>query len=171
MAEYLTLDRCRKDGKLHGLAAGKYSIEYYDSTHLPPNKWNRLAEVELRAAAAAMSDEETDQFYTIRSNIEPPQGATKEKDDESARRMRALEDTLSLALARAGLLAPEVPDELLSEVLKLGNEDGVVIVPDTNALHNGALHWLLQVLRRPAVWILPLAASLTTVQQRDAIVW
>ncbi|RUX31899.1 hypothetical protein EOA13_02630 [Mesorhizobium sp. M7A.F.Ca.US.011.01.1.1] len=168
MAQHFTLDQCRRQGKLHGLAKGKYVIEYNDSTHLSQDQWVRLAEVDVRAAAIPMGEEDTEQFYTIRKDIGPL--PAEKADDASKRNARILHDTLSLALARAGILAPDIPNELFIELLTLGEEDGVIVVPDTNALHNGALHWLLQVLKRPAVWILPLAASLTTVQQRDAMV-
>ncbi|TPJ62781.1 hypothetical protein [Mesorhizobium sp. B2-7-1] len=177
MAEHFTLNRCRKEGKLHGLAAGKYLVEYNDTTHLDDNQWIRLAEIDVRSTAVPAGEEDTEQFYTIRKDISglPKEEIKNDKsgknaDDSSKRNTRALEDALSLSLARAGILSPDITEELFAELVALGTEDGIVVVPDTNALHNGALHWLLKILHRPPIWILPLAASLTTVQQRDAMV-
>ena len=179
----LTLHECGATRRLRALAPGPYDVEYTDSTHLQPTEWVRLAILDVRSAAIPLQDEATEQFYTLTKRIgdlpgKPAAGAAKKQQGgdkvdpevEHRRRVRVLEDTLGLALGRVGLLAPDVPPELLDELVRLDRQDGVVIVPDTNTLHNGAVHWLLRVLRRPSVWLMPVVASMTTIQTRDATV-
>lgn len=165
-----TLEQCGGQRKLRDLKPGTYHVEYTDGTHLPPTTWVRLAIVEIIAASIPLGDEETEQFYTIQKAISNFPTEAKVDASESSRRSRVIDDTLGLAIGRTGLISPVLTEELFEELVSLGEEDGVVIVPDTNALHNGAVHWLLRVLRKPSVWLLPLAASLTTVQTRDATV-
>jgi hypothetical protein len=160
--------------------AGCYDIEYTDSTHLQPTEWVRLATLDVRPTVLPLDDNNTEQFYTLTKAIgdlpgrAPTSGASTahEKSDpnEYSRKVRTIEDTLALALGRIGLLAPDVSKELLEQLLKLDEQEGVVIVPDTNALHNGAVHWLLRVLHRHSVWLMPVVASMTTIQTRDATV-
>jgi hypothetical protein len=170
----ITLEECGNDGGLRSLPPGTYEIEYHDATHLPPSRWVRLATVEIRGSSLELGHEEVEQFFSIRQNIgdlpDKPKATVTEGDAfaDYARKISTVADTLSLALARVGVLGPEVDDDLLRQITELNSENGVVIVPDTNALHNGSLHWLLKVLHRPAVWLLPLVASITTVQTRDA---
>lgn len=182
MSIKLTLEQCGRKSSMHKFAAGSYYIDYTDSTHLQPDEWIRLAEIEVRSARVPLEDSQSDQFFTVRKLIgdlpgKPVAGgnprAGSDKGDPAAdyaRRIRVIEDTLSLAIGRVGLIAPEVSAELLEDLLRLDEQDGVVIVPDTNALHNGAVHWLLRILQRPAVWLMPVVASLTTIQTRDATV-
>lgn len=176
-----TLDQCGHKRHFQGLPPGSYEIEYTDTTHLQPTEWIRLATVEVRSTAIPLEDNNTEQFYTFHKNIgdlpgKPAAGKPKAAADkpdpviEYNRRIRVIEDTLALSLGRVGLLCPEVSAELLEQLLILDEQDGVVIVPDTNSLHNGAMHWLLRVLHRPSVWVMPVVASLTTIQTRDATV-
>ena len=177
MNERMILERCGQIGLLRSLAGGRYSVEYHDSTHLEPDRWLRLAFVDVQGTSIPLGEEGTEQFFTITKDIEilprdPGEATGKGQPDQKEldKRQRTIHDTLALALGRVGLLAPEITEELFEELVRLNLEDGVVIVPDTNALYNGAVHWLLRVLRRPSVWLLPLATSLTTVQARDATV-
>jgi len=176
MAERLTLEQCRSGRLLSRLPGGLYRLEYNDSTHLGPNEWVLLATIEVSATSAVLADNEYEQFFAFRPDIgDAPQGQGQGQGQgqnaaEAGRRRRTIEDTLALALGRVGLLGPTVPADLLKEVEEMRAGDGVIIVPDTNALHNGAVHWLLRVLGRSSVWLLPLSASLTSVQQRDATV-
>lgn len=185
-SDRVTLEQCGRDGKLRGLPPGEYALEYHDSTHLIEDEWVQILTVNVYPSSIKLDneDEDIEPFYTIVKQIgdlpEKPRAKSgkgeKQKEGgadplvEYTARVRAVTDALSLALARVGLIAPYASSELLDQVVKLNSEDGVVIVPDTNALHNGALHWLLKVLYRPAVWVLPLVTSLTTVQTRDAMV-
>lgn len=181
MPKRLTLEQCGSKRCLHGLAPGSYEMEYTDSTHLQSTEWVRLATVDVRSSAIPLEDNNTEQFYTLTKQIGDlpgkPKAAAPAKGADKAdamidydRRIRVIDDTLALALGRVGLIAPQVPAELLAQLLELDEQDGVVIVPDTNALHNGAVHWLLRVLHRPSVWLMPVVASLTTIQTRDATV-
>jgi hypothetical protein len=54
------------------------------------------------------------------------------------------------------------------EIEELSHRSGIVLVPDTNALFNGTLHWLLRVFHQTHVWILPFVVSITQLQQREA---
>lgn len=159
----LTLDECGRRRHLHSVPAGRYSLEYTDSTHLKDGAWVGLGHLDIRAHPIDIATDESEQFFTFTPAISGLPQDSKPND------VRIVTDVLSLALGRLGLITPNITPELRAELLKLDDEDGVVIVPDTNALHNGALHWLLRALRRPSVWILPVVASLTTIQNRDAI--
>lgn len=185
-ARPITLQECRTQALLSSLPAGQYDLEYHDATHLSADDWVRLAVVDVRATSVPNGEgedltERLDQFYTLRAALgdlpeKPKAGVAPKAKGENApdpvadyeRRVRTVMDAMSLALARLGLIAPEADETLLQDVAALNEEDGVVLIPDTNALHNGAMHWLLKILRTPAVWVLPLVASMTTVQTRDA---
>lgn len=177
----VTLHQCGQARHLQGVPAGRYDVEYTDSTHLHPTEWVRLVTLDVRPTVIPLEDDNTEQFYMLTKAIGDLPGKTRasgsgtasEKSDpvvERNRGIRAIEDTLALALGRIGLLAPEVSAELLEQLLRLDEQEGVVIVPDTNALHNGAVHWLLRVLHRHSVWLMPVVASMTTIQTRDATV-
>lgn len=178
----LTLHEFGEARRLRALTPGPYDVEYTDSTHLEPGHWVRLATIDVQTAAIPIQDDCTEQYYTITKRIgdlpgkpvaTPPKKQGNEKADPEVdyrRRLRVVEDALGLALGRVGLLAPKVPQELLDELVHLDRQDGVVIIPDTNTLHNGAVHWLLRVLRQPSVWLMPVVASMTTIQTRDATV-
>ena len=183
-ARPITLQECRTQALLSSLAAGQYDLEYHDATHLSADDWVRLALIDVRATSVPNGEDLTerlDQFYTLRAALgdlpeKPKAGVVPKNKGENApdpvadyeRRVRTVLDAMSLALARLGLIVPEADETLLQDVAALNEEDGVVLIPDTNALHNGAMHWLLKILRTPAVWVLPLVASMTTVQTRDA---
>lgn len=183
-ARPITLQECRTQALLSSLPAGQYNLEYHDATHLSADDWVRLALVDVRATSVPNGEDLTerlDQFYTLSAALgdlpeKPKAGAAPKNKGEGAqdpvadyeRRVRTVLDAMSLALARLGLITPEADETLLQAVAALNEEDGVVLIPDTNALHNGAMHWLLKILRTPAVWVLPLVASMTTVQTRDA---
>lgn len=177
----ITLHQCGQGRHFQDVPAGRYDIEYTDSTHLQPTEWVRLATLDVRSSVIPGNDDSREQFYTLtkaigilpKSTQASSSGPKSEKSDtggEDHRRIRTIEDTLALALGRVGLLAPEVSEELLEQLLRLDEQEGIVIVPDTNALHNGAIHWLLRVLHRHSVWLMPVVASMTTIQTRDATV-
>ena len=181
MNERITLDECGSRGHLRSLPATSYVLEYHDSTHLPGDTWIQLAEIQVQGfslpgsgnAPTNLADEHAEQFFVLTQaigDLPGDNGRAPAGGADNVRRQRVVADTLALALGRCGLLAPAVPEELLTDLISLNREGGVVLVPDTNALHNGAMHWLLRVLDKPAVWILPLVASITTVQTRDATV-
>lgn len=176
-----TLHQCGKARRLQGVPAGQYSVEYTDSTHLHPTEWVRLATLDVKPTVIPLEDNNTEQFYTFTKAIGDLPGKPKasvsgtanEKSDpviDYNRKIRIIEDTLALALGRIGLLTPDVSADLLEQLIRLDEQEGVVVVPDTNALHNGAVHWLLRVLHRHSVWLMPVVASMTTIQTRDATV-
>jgi len=177
----ITLHQCGQARHLQGVPAGLYDVEYTDSTHLNPTEWVRLATLDVQSSVIPLEDNNTEQFYTLTKAIGDLPGkprasgaiTTNSKLDpvlEYNSKIRTIQDTLALALGRVGLLAPEVSAELLEQLLRLDEQKGVVLVPDTNALHNGAVHWLLRVLHGHSVWLMPVVASMTTIQTRDATV-
>jgi hypothetical protein len=171
MTMRLTLEDCGKGRHLQQLVAGQYTVSYTDSTHLQSDEWIQLGKIDVHASDIPLEGSASEQFYTFTKSVSGlPAGGAKADGDEHRRRVRVIDDTLALALARVGLLRPEVSTELLEQLVRLDGQDGVVIVPDTNALHNGAVHWLLRVLNRPSVWLMPVVASLTTIQARDATI-
>lgn len=167
MTVRLSLEQCGERRLLHSVAAGRYSIEYNDSTHTAEDEWLKLGEVDVRGSVLEVADDGIEQFYTVECEPGPLPALPNNAVD---RRIRTLKDTFALTLGRVGLLTPQISEDLRTDLLELDAEDGVVIIPDTNALHNGAVHWLLRVLRGPSVWLMPVVASLTTVQTRDAMV-
>ena len=80
---------------------------------------------------------------------------------------RQVADCLALSFARLGLTEPALPNNSFEDLAYLTNEKSVVLLPDSNSLGNGTLHWLLRSLKGSA-WILPFVLSLTQIQERDA---
>jgi hypothetical protein len=124
-----------------------------------PTDWRTLCEVDLVQPPSGFSLGDAERFFSISKRIDSKFG-----DDEK----RVVEDVLSLSLTRLGLLAPSMTEELHSKIHSVCKADGIILIPDSNVLYNGTLHWLLRVLRSSAVWILPFVVSLTQLQQSDA---
>lgn len=176
----LSLDEFGSARHAKDLSAGRYELQYTDSTHLDANVWVRLGYVDVRANPLLPAFEGSERYFEFAPSIEglPDRDARRGGSSAPAAgegsgneaNVRVVKDTMALALGRLGLLTPEVSPAMVARLRALDAEEGVVIVPDTNALHNGAVHWLLKALRRPSVWLLPVVASLTTIQSRDALV-
>ncbi|MCJ2055095.1 hypothetical protein MKL09_00800 [Methylobacterium sp. J-048] len=145
--------RCYKE-----LPAGELSVEYHDSTHHAAGRFEPLLSVDIKRPNIQL-DEDSEAFYSLQRTISV---GTKDADAS------ILSDTLSLSLARVGLIAPTLSEELYQEIDSLNSESGVILIADTNSLYNGTIHWLIDTLRRPVVWLLPFVMSLTQIQQRDA---
>jgi hypothetical protein len=141
------------------LAAGSYELEYHDNTHMTDGQWSPLLEVTINTRSSGTSTGSAEFYYTLQRSghvgAVPPEHT------------RVVDDTISLSLTRLGLLSPLVAPKFYRDIVELSDEEGIVVVPDTNALYNGCLHWLLRVLQRSKIWVLPLVVSLTQIQQRD----
>jgi hypothetical protein len=93
----------------------------------------------------------------VHSNIDPD---CKEYE-------KYLKDALALCFTRVGLLEPPFDGSMKEEIDHLRRQSGIIPIPDTNSLHNGSSHWLLQALGQATVWILPFVMSLTQIQEKD----
>jgi len=163
------------------LPAGQYLIEYTDSTHTQEGEWRPLLEVAVETSTLGMGDELLHAYYSVRAARQkapqepekdkkdtPDKGKARAKDTMEVQEQRILRDQLGQALVRSGLLRPELASEEAADLLRLSKAQAVVLLPDTNALFNGTLHWLARALGRPQLWIQPVSVSLAQVQQRDA---
>ena len=65
-------------------------------------------------------------------------------------------------------MAPKIAAKTAEQLLRLKRSKGIVLIPDTNSLYNGTLHWLLNIVRDSSALILPFVMSLTQMQSRDA---
>lgn len=162
MARSVSLAEFGKLPDTIGFAAGNYKIEYHDATHHGSDEWQSLISLSIQPTRLNLGSEDSERYFTVALAL------NDKIDKDHPKAAAALRDALALALARAGIMAPEMQPDLLDAVLQLNQQDGVVVIPDSNALCNGSVHWLLRVLTKPAVWLFPLVVSLTQVQNRDA---
>jgi len=177
----LTVSEAVAAGVLRSPAPGQYRIEYSDNTHCLKDEWTPLlAVVPELALNPLVGSEDAQAFYTLRI-IQPDISLAAEKmlgkqdkkqpekkaSDGDARRHVIL-DALTQSLVRANILRPDMTSDTLIDIYHLSRGRAAVIVPDTNALSTGTLHWLLEALSDTQVWLLPVVVSLVQVQLRDA---
>jgi hypothetical protein len=160
-AEYFTLAECQTRRLFAGLGEGTYDILYSDATHHESDAWYSLAQIDISPLGTGVDPSETEPFYKIKPNVDARLSAIEKAN-------RSILDSFSLALTRAGLLSPSPSQEIIDDIVRLSKEDGIILIPDTNALHSGVVHWLLKAFKKPSVWLFPLVASLTQIQSRDA---
>lgn len=142
----------------------EYIVEYTDKTHLSADSWRQLLRIELSAAPKGQAAfEETNPFYTLIAIIE------ENDKGKRAEELGTLNDALAQTLVRTGALRPVITAEGMCDIFQLTRRGAVVLVPDTNALSTGVLHWLLRIFSETQVWLLPVVVSLTQVQQRDVV--
>ncbi len=157
-------------GILRNPTPGVYQIQYSDNTHCAVDAWTSLFSVSPEFDAAPLAGSEDAQaFFSIRA-IEPLVPLVNGRPDKTAtENARVIRDTLTQCLVRTNILRPEMTTETIVDVYRLSNARAVVLVPDTNALSTGTLHWLLGALTATQIWLLPVVVSLVTVQTRDAM--
>jgi hypothetical protein len=143
------------------LRPGAYFVEYTDSTHLEINSWTRLFKIEIADSSTLGYPEEAvfGTFYTVSLEPEP---TSKESDNI------ILADQLAQSFVRTGILRPNLSRESATEIFNISKHDALILIPDTNALANGSLHWLLQSLSSTNIWIFPIVISLTQIQQQHS---
>jgi hypothetical protein len=158
----LTLKQALNDRLIAGLPAGHYSIEYWDKTHSEanPERWTALFDVDLRRTPESIASE-AHSYYELA--LHPNFSGQLHVPGHE----RQLCDALAQVLLRVALMQPLVGPEGLRDILDLKRHQAVVLVPDTNALSNGTMQWLVQALAPVQVWMLPVAISLTTAQRHD----
>lgn len=159
MSSLVTCETFATDENYVRLRAGHYTLSYTDMTHLPADEWVDVFEIEINEAPGQGFFADAEKSFVGRHRLD---------NIQDPRRVALLRDVLGLSLARVGLVQPELPGDLFRQVSALHDQDGIVLIPDSNSLYNGSLHWLLQVLRESTVWILPFVVSLTQIQERDA---
>lgn len=164
------------DDRYLGWQDGISTVSYTDSTHMKGDEWYDLLEIALNKPPTPGADRERsfsvqlalDKYFSV-------QGSTnrnsKDKDDKDKKEKKAnvVIDALSLSASRLGILAPVVSGQTASQLLELRKSKGIVLIPDTNSLYNGTLHWLLHVLKQTSVWLMPFVMSLTQMQAREAM--
>lgn len=167
------------------LSSGTYRIEYNDRTHLEAQDWRSIVEIEVQSKAPTpgllRSNEHP--FYVIAPPSRAvPMAATKTQDtsvrsggarrssdvDSAQRDDSKLRDVLGQCLLRTSVLPAIAEPETFRDLERLSHQKALVVIPDTNSLSNGVLHYLLQALARTQIWVMPVAVSLTTLQQKDA---
>lgn len=157
---------------LKALPPGEYSVEYHDSTHLKEGQWFTLAVVGVkrprRFGEAVDQVDVPSPWYEVAARVQLPRGDAELDERERRRLERVVEDQLAQALVRAGLLRPSMTARTFQEVQELSQRQAVIVVPDTNALCNGTLHWLARSLMRTQLWVMTTALSLTHVQQHES---
>lgn len=156
----LTVDQFLLEEPYVRLKEGHFVLAYNDSTHMKAIEWLDLLRIEIQQAPHGRTFDEAERFYRLEHLLER---LPANKTDPAQ-----LRDLLALSFTRLGLLEPELPGDLFEQVRSLHDENGIVLIPDSNSLYNGSLHWLLHVLRQSTVWILPFVISLTQIQERDA---
>jgi hypothetical protein len=156
-------------GLLRSPVPGEYRIEYSDNTHSKKDEWTPLLTVVPELAPTPMvGSEEAQAYYSLRV-IQSQIPSDEKKAADAHARSRTILDALTQCLVRTNILRPEMTSEALVDVYQLSRARAVVLVPDTNALSTGTLHWLLEALNETQVWLLPVVVSLVQVQQRDAL--
>jgi hypothetical protein len=150
------------------------SIEYTDRTHVNEGQWRKLIEVHQDTFHQGATEESmAGSFFSVEfatgDSASTGNAANATEEAKRVKRQRVLDDAITQSLVRVGILGPHVEAHSIREILHLLNREAVVLVPDTNALSTGTLHWLLKVFREMQVWIMPVVISLTQVQQRHTI--
>ena len=189
MIKGISLDQFSKCDHYKSLTSGSYVIEYNDNTHLAADDWRRILRIEIQDTAAVQADAdfgetpELEASFSIKIDLDEKfsdlnfQLKSKEKikpEDKAAAEKQAginisrLGDAISLSVLRMGLIQPKINSDTALQILELTKSRGLVLIPDTNSLYNGTLHWLLNVLRESSVWLLPFVMSLTQMQAREA---
>jgi hypothetical protein len=162
-APILTAAEAADQGIISNLEANEYFIRYTDKTHLSEDKWIDLLKINLLDSPRAIR-REANQFYELEVLTKNYRGDKKEATDKNR---WVLDEALSKSMLRTGIFRPILAPEVIDDIIKISKQDAVVMIPDTNSLSNGTLHWLLKVLGNTQVWLFPVVVSLTQVQQHD----
>jgi len=170
MSNYFSQFQFAADGRYSAMRNGVLALSYSDNTHIPNGAWYKLGKVKFNEPPLVVEDREASfQFVLdLDDNFLPAQTDSETTTTQKNRNKHVVQDTISLSLARMGMLSPIVSGQTAEQLLDIKNEKGIVLIPDTNSLYNGTLHWLLNVLRRTTVWLMPFVMSLTQMQAREA---
>ena len=159
----LTAAEASNQGIISNLEGNEYLIKYTDNTHLSEDKWIDLLKINLLDSPREFG-REANPFYELEVLTKNYKSDKKEATDKNR---RVLDEALSKSMLRTGIFRPILAPEVIDDIIKISKQDAVVMIPDTNSLSNGTLHWLLKVLGDTQVWLFPVVVSLTQVQQHD----
>lgn len=159
-----------KDQRYLEVREGTSFVSYTDSTHIKNGEWHDLVSIGINKPPTTEEDRECS--FRLKLNLDKRllsiEGDSKEIQDKKDRNANVVIDTISLSATRLGILSPLVSGKTASQLLELRGAKGIVLIPDTNSLYNGTLHWLLNVLKETTVWLMPFVMSLTQMQAREA---
>lgn len=170
MNRFLSQSDFAKDRRYLDWPGGVSLISYTDITHLKGGEWYDLVSIEIGQQAATDDKRERSFQLTLAldKKLSALSGNSKDVKDKKERYSSVLIDTIALSATRLGLLAPLISGKTTAQLLELRSTKGIVLIPDTNSLYNGTLHWLLHVLKQTTVWLMPFVMSLTQMQAREA---
>ncbi|MER9677828.1 hypothetical protein NKJ23_00545 [Mesorhizobium sp. M0184] len=161
-----------KDQRYLDVREGTLFVSYTDNTHIKEGEWNDLISIGINEPPTSEDDRECS--FRLKLNLdkkflssEDDRKDIKEKDRKD-RIAKVVIDAISLSATRLGILSPLVSGKTAEQLLELRSAKGIVLIPDTNSLYNGTLHWLLNVLKDTTVWLMPFVMSLTQMQAREA---
>lgn len=164
-----TIDHEAMANSFHTLPSGQYNLEYHDSTHLKSDEWLRIGKIDVPNSLASLKSLEEAEWswnlnqisssFTFKTDLD-----AKLVNEVSA---RIVLDQVAQCLIRAGLLSPVISDEVVRQVTELQNQSSVIIIPDTNALSNGTVQWLLSSLRSVNCQLVPITISMHQIQEFD----
>ena len=159
-----------KDRRYLDVREGILSLSYTDSTHIKDGEWYDLVSIGINKPPT--SEDERECSFRLKLSLDKrfisAEKDSKEVKDKKNRNANVVIDTISLSATRLGILSPHVSGRTAQQLLELRGAKGIVLIPDTNSLYNGTLHWLLSVLKETTVWLMPFVMSLTQMQAREA---
>jgi len=157
-----------KSALYQSFSDGALTLSYTDRSHVPADEWRDLLQLTMKAPPfPGIAQEHSYTFrLTLDKRLTNPNGKANGK--ASDRNVSVVRDTIALSATRVGILSPAISGQTAEQLLALKNARGIVLIPDTNSLYNGTLHWLLNVLKDTSVWLMPFVMSLTQIQAREA---
>lgn len=160
----------RQAGEMIGtLESGLYTVEYTDRTHLHTDQWVEILTID---AETPRSGYHTPYDVVAGYTIIPSKATSKRNSTVSGlaehNRFERIRDMVAMSLLRCGILRPDMGEDIRAEVQRLTENKAVILVPDTQSLCNGTLHWLLKVLWDVWVWLAPPALCLTQIHRSHA---
>lgn len=156
---------------LRNLESGEYFIDYHDSTHLEHEEWVQLLSIKTRGLEGVSELTEADLRYEATdggpSFVAKPDIQAVHHSKDLSPYVSLLRDQLSQCFVRAGMLRPIGSRQSQREIFDLHRERSVLLIPDTNALGNGSIHWLSSVFSNINLNLVPIAISLHQIQEKD----
>jgi hypothetical protein len=163
MTNFVDIGNFRSDPLYAKIAPGIFSLKYNDATHLDSLDWRKLLEISIKGSIDGGIDSERP--FTVKLSLD---SKFLVENNRKVKNLHILTDTITLSAMRCGFLGPTLSPDTARQLMDIKKSKGIVLLPDTNSLYNGTLHWLLNVLRGSTLWILPFVMSLTQMQSREA---
>jgi hypothetical protein len=148
------------------LSPGKYYIDYTDDSHLKTNTWIRL--LRIQALEAPNLEPREDEICGVSFSLKISVALLGSNSALEPKQSSVILDQIAQALLRTGILRPKFTQSSALDAYGLAQRQAVTIIPDTQSLANGCLHWLLSCFQDTSLWILPVVVSLTQLQQRHS---